>query len=93
MGDNGNLQAGIRDPEALNQAKGILLEMGHFFQVQDDYLDVYGDVEVTGKIGTDIADGKCSWVVVTALQAASAAQRQTILVILSNCQLLHLSCT
>ncbi|XP_024938655.1 farnesyl pyrophosphate synthase isoform X2 [Cephus cinctus] len=69
---------GIRDPEMHRQAKTILLEMGHFYQVQDDYLDCYGDSEVIGKIGSDIQDGKCSWLAVVALQRATPAQRKIL---------------
>ncbi|KAH3887522.1 farnesyl pyrophosphate synthase-like [Dreissena polymorpha] len=66
--------AGIDDQEMHQKAKAILLKMGHYFQVQDDYLDCYGDPEVTGKIGTDIQDNKCSWLVITAIQRASSEQ-------------------
>lgn len=41
--------------------RDILLDLGHLFQVQDDVLDVYGDPETTGKIGSDIEEGKCTW--------------------------------
>ena len=52
--------------------------MGHFFQVQDDYLDCFGDPNITGKIGTDIQDGKCSWVIIKAMQNASPTQRKIL---------------
>ncbi|XP_078064354.1 farnesyl pyrophosphate synthase, partial [Mustelus asterias] len=70
--------AGIDEEAEHNSAKAILLEMGEFFQIQDDYLDCYGDPEVTGKIGTDIEDNKCSWLVIQALSRVSPDQRQLL---------------
>ncbi|KAF7496144.1 Farnesyl pyrophosphate synthase [Sarcoptes scabiei] len=70
--------ANITDQELHSQSEKILLEIGQFFQVQDDYLDCFGDPKFTGKIGTDIEDGKCSWLVVKALKLADPGQRSII---------------
>lgn len=70
--------AGNASPEDLKQALDILLPLGEYFQVQDDYLDCYGDPAVIGKIGTDIQDNKCGWVINKALQKANADQRKIL---------------
>ncbi|CAK9177157.1 unnamed protein product [Ilex paraguariensis] len=56
--------------------KDILVQMGIYFQVQDDYLDCFGDPETIGKIGTDIEDFKCSWLVVKALECCNEEQKK-----------------
>ena len=65
-----------RDPYAL--ASSILLPLGEYFQIQDDYLDYAGTPEQIGKIGTDIVDNKCSWCINVALAVASPEQRAVL---------------
>ncbi|KAG2354240.1 isoprenoid synthase domain-containing protein [Suillus spraguei] len=62
--------------EPYKEADRILIPMGEFFQVQDDYLDYHGTEAQIGKIGTDIIDGKCSWCVCTALTHGTETQKQ-----------------
>ncbi|KAL6262268.1 hypothetical protein P5V15_007363 [Pogonomyrmex californicus] len=69
---------GIKDPEMFRQTKQILLDMGRLFQAQDDYLACYGHYEAFGKDNTDIQEGKCTWLVVTALDRATPEQRKIL---------------
>lgn len=66
----------VTDPYQL--ALDILLPLGEYFQIQDDFLDYSGTPEQIGKIGTDIIDNKCSWCVNTALAVATPAQRKVL---------------
>jgi len=59
-------------------ALSILIPLGEYFQIQDDFLDFSGTPEQIGKIGTDIVDNKCSWVVNIAIKQATPAQRQVL---------------
>lgn len=70
--------AGIHSDEAYAAALSILIPIGEYFQVQDDYLDCYGTPEQIGKVGTDILDNKCSWNVNIALQNANEKQRKVL---------------
>lgn len=56
----------------------ILLPLGEYFQIQDDYLDFAGTPEQIGKVGTDIIDNKCSWCINTALSVATPSQRAVL---------------
>ncbi|KAK4055061.1 Farnesyl pyrophosphate synthetase [Microbotryomycetes sp. JL221] len=69
---------GVKDDAAYQKALDILLPMGEYFQVQDDYLDCYGTPEQIGKIGTDIQDNKCGWLINTALGIATPEQRRVL---------------
>jgi farnesyl diphosphate synthase len=68
----------LATPENLQQTHDILIPLGQYFQVQDDYLDAYGDPAVIGKIGTDIQDNKCSWLINQALQRCNTEQRKLL---------------
>jgi len=59
-------------------AKSILIPLGEYFQIQDDFLDFSGTPEQIGKVGTDIIDNKCSWCINTALSYASPDQRKIL---------------
>lgn len=59
--------------------------VGLAFQLQDDYLDVYGDPAVFGKkIGGDILCGKKTYLLINALRLADEAVRGRLLALLAD---------
>lgn len=67
------------DSEMYSRAQEVCLRLGEYFQIQDDVLDAFAPPEVLGKIGTDIEDAKCSWLVCKALELVTPDQKQVLI--------------
>jgi geranylgeranyl diphosphate synthase type II len=60
-------------------------KLGLAFQVQDDYLDAFGDPDKFGKqVGGDILSNKKTFLLIHAMEAASALQQEELKQLLSN---------
>ena len=71
----GAILADASDEDAENLYK-FGEQIGLAFQLQDDYLDVYGDTKVFGKeIGGDITSNKKTYMLINAFYLANDAQR------------------
>ncbi|XP_061396814.1 farnesyl pyrophosphate synthase-like [Musca vetustissima] len=66
--------AGINS-NAFLQCSTILNEMGHIYQVKEDFLNLYR------RNGNDIEENKCTWFVIECLQRANKEQKE----IMRNC--------
>jgi farnesyl diphosphate synthase len=65
-------------PKNMKQVTEICLEFGIFFQVQNDFLDAFPDKAAPTGVGTDIQEGKCSWLLIQALERCSADQHKVL---------------
>jgi len=60
-------------------------KLGIAFQIQDDYLDAFGDAAVFGKdAGGDIKQNKKTFLLIRALETANPEQLKTLNVLLSS---------
>ena len=85
--------AGITDEAAYQEAESIMMKMGRYFQIQDDYLDCFGTPEQIGKIGRDIEENKCGWLAVQALKLCNEEQvrnRQTVRASVKDLHFVHM---
>src|SRR6476620_7776795 len=74
---------------ALERNQNLIYEFGRklglAFQVQDDYLDAFGDPEKFGKqVGGDIKANKKTFLLIHALEAASGDQKKALLELLHS---------
>jgi len=61
------------------------INLGIAFQLQDDYLDVYGDVKTFGKkIGGDIVSNKKTYLLISAIENAKDENKHKLLNLLYN---------
>ena len=71
----GAILAGASDADANNLYK-FGEQIGLAFQLQDDFLDVYGDSEIFGKsIGGDIVSNKKTYMLINAFNCSTVAQK------------------
>ncbi|XP_031630990.1 farnesyl pyrophosphate synthase-like [Contarinia nasturtii] len=73
------LLAGYKNAKMFEDIKTICYELGHFYQVQNDFLDCFSDTDVLKKPGTDIEDGKCTWLAVSAMEHALNEQKDILI--------------
>ncbi len=80
----GSLKLGAVLGDASSEEAQLLYDFGKYlgiaFQLQDDHLDVYGDVAVFGKkIGGDIISNKKTFLLIKALEMAEGETRKRLL--------------
>jgi geranylgeranyl diphosphate synthase type II len=64
----------------LNTMNSIGLYVGQLFQVQDDYLDLYGEEDKVGKLkGGDVFENKKTFLYAVALSSASPMQKKKLI--------------
>lgn len=68
----------LATPKNLAETYKVSMLLGICFQVQDAFLDVYGDSRLTGKVGTDIQENKCTWLIAEVLQRCNSDQRSVL---------------
>lgn len=62
----------------MDQVKRISNDIGHFYQVQNDYYDCFGEPDVMKKPGSDIAEGKCTWLATKCMELGSHEDKEVL---------------
>ncbi|XP_013137571.1 PREDICTED: farnesyl pyrophosphate synthase 1-like isoform X2 [Papilio polytes] len=65
------------DEESFKLAENLCREVGDLFQMKNDFMDCFDSESESGKSGTDIQEGKCTWLAVKSLERGTPEQRTT----------------
>ncbi|XP_068620588.1 uncharacterized protein [Battus philenor] len=65
------------DKQSFGHVDDICRDVGALFQMKNDFMDCFDEELETGKTGSDITEGKCTWLAVKSLERCNAAQRNT----------------
>ncbi|XP_055692307.1 farnesyl pyrophosphate synthase-like [Lutzomyia longipalpis] len=71
--------AGYTEQESHEKAKEFSFQLGYLAQVQNDFWDCYKHLDSIVKSGTDIEEGKCTWLAVQFLKMASPEQKEVFI--------------
>ncbi|KAL0204962.1 hypothetical protein P9112_000269 [Eukaryota sp. TZLM1-RC] len=64
------------DTTLKSHIEALTMVLGKLFQIQDDYLDVFGEEKVVGKTSTDLVERKCAWPLVCALDIVQKSENK-----------------
>ncbi|XP_054737649.1 farnesyl pyrophosphate synthase-like [Anastrepha obliqua] len=67
--------ANVKDQKVFSECEAIAIELGNFYQIQNDFLDCFASPDFTAKIGTDIEANKCTWLAVACMELANPEQK------------------
>lgn len=68
--------ANFNEPQLERKMHSILLDIGVYFQIQDDYLDCFASAEQFRKVGNDIQEGKATWLATKFMEVANKEQKE-----------------
>lgn len=73
----GNIHARYNDEKLFDVIKEISLGIGYFYQVQNDFLDCFGDSALQ-KPGSDIENGKATWLAASTMELGNDQQKDVM---------------
>lgn len=66
------------DKQLFDDVKAIMNDMGYLCQMQNDFMDMYTDSNVTKKTGNDVENGTFCWLSAMAMKLGNEQQKDVM---------------